>query len=47
LKLSIQNRKISGELLLRKHGDDRYKTSEELATAIRQQARYAIDKIEE
>ena len=32
---------------LLKHGDDRYETVEELATAIRQEARYAIDKIEE
>jgi plasmid stability protein len=32
---------------LLKHGDNRYETVEELATAIRQQARYALDKIEE
>ena len=32
---------------LLKHGDDRYKTVEELAHAIREEARYAINKIEE
>jgi phosphoribosylformylglycinamidine (FGAM) synthase-like amidotransferase family enzyme len=32
---------------LLKHGDGRYKTVEELATAIRSEARYALDKIEE
>jgi hypothetical protein len=32
---------------LLKHGDDRYKTVEELAQAIREEARYALDKIEE
>jgi hypothetical protein len=32
---------------LLKHGNDRYKTVEELATAIRIEARYALDKIEE
>lgn len=32
---------------LLKHGDDRYKTSEELARAIRIEARYALDRIEE
>lgn len=32
---------------LLKHGDDRYKTVEELAHAIREEARYALDKIEE
>lgn len=32
---------------LLKHGDSRYKTVEELAHAIRTEARYALDKIEE
>ena len=32
---------------LLKHGDDRYKTVEELAHAIREEARYALDKIDE
>jgi hypothetical protein len=32
---------------LLKHGDDRYKTVEDLATAIREETRYALDKIEE
>ena len=30
-----------------KHGDDRYKTVEELAHAIREEARYALDRIDE
>jgi aspartate aminotransferase-like enzyme len=30
-----------------KHGDYRYKTVEDLATAIREQARIALDKIDE
>jgi len=30
-----------------KYGDDRYKTVEELAQAIREEARYALDKIDE
>jgi hypothetical protein len=32
---------------LLKHGNDRYKTVEQLAQAIRIEARYALDKIEE
>lgn len=32
---------------LLKHGDSRYKTIEELAQAIRTEARYALDKVEE
>jgi hypothetical protein len=32
---------------LLKHGDYRYKTVEDLATAIREQARIALDKIDE
>ena len=32
---------------LLKHGDSRYKTVEQLAQAIRTEARYALDKIEE
>ena len=32
---------------LLKYGDDRYKTVDELATAIRQEARYVLDKIDE
>ena len=32
---------------LLKHGDYRYKTVEELATAIREEARVALDKIDE
>jgi uncharacterized LabA/DUF88 family protein len=32
---------------LLKHGNDRYKTMEELAQAIREEARCALDKIEE
>jgi plasmid stability protein len=32
---------------LLKHGDDRYKNVEELATAIRIEVRYALDKIDE
>jgi aspartate aminotransferase-like enzyme len=30
-----------------KYGDDRYKTVEELAHAIREEARYALDRIDE
>ena len=32
---------------LLKHGDDRYKSVEELAHAIREEARYALDRIDE
>jgi hypothetical protein len=32
---------------LLKYGDDRYKTPQELAHAIREEARYALDRIDE